>query len=65
MPTSLRNLKSLFRILPLESQHTSMCSSSCVCLASIFFTKKGKQTGAKWSRFDEVDDLDATVQNVM
>ena len=26
-----------------------------------FFTKKAKQTGVKWSRFDEVDDLDATV----
>ena len=42
-----------------------MYSIGYVCSAFIFFEKKAKQTGVKWSRFNEVDNLNATVQNVM
>ena len=40
MPTSVRNLKSLFWILSLESQRTFVWSSSCVCSASIFLQRR-------------------------
>ena len=40
MPTSVRNIKSLFRILPLENQRTSVCSSSCVRSASNYLQRR-------------------------